>query len=351
MRYATLAPWVVLGIASACSQAHDQELPPELPDAPDAGDDLPTIGPVASCFVDIGSETGEEPDYDQFGPTVGSHCAGTNHQAITGVERVVFLGDSVTVGSPPTHSSNFFRSLVADALASRFGLEPPSATWKAYDSFSGTSLVRQSGAFWSCAEWGARIDDLMEDGTQIADCFPEELRDQRTLVIMTVGGNDLASIAKDGIEGETYADIQAKTEGITAKLVDVMHHLKDPIEFPGGNYVVFANPPEFTDGTGDTLVCPAASLAGFDGSWENPAELVALVAYMVEEYMRVAVETESDLVFFLESFCGHGFNHDDPDGACYRGDDAELWFDFTCIHPNPVGHEALANLFLSVVDE
>ncbi len=318
----------------------------------DAGAPAPSApGPAAECFADIGSEHGVAPDYDQFEPAIGSHCAGTDHQDIEGVERVVFLGDSVTVGSPPTHSSNFYRSLLADALAERFGLEPPSAAWKSYDAFSGTSLAQQSGAFWSCAEWGARIDDLMEDGTQIADCFPEEVRDQRTLVIMTVGGNDLASITKDGIEGVPYADIQADTEGIAAKLVAAVEYLKDPEVFPAGNFLVFANPPEFTDGTGDTQSCPAASLAGFDSSWEHPEELVALLSYLVEEYMRLAVDTGSDMVFYLESFCGHGFNHDDPTNACYRGDDAELWFDFTCIHPNPTGHEALAELFMAVIEE
>ncbi|MEQ9323824.1 MAG: hypothetical protein RIF41_31965, partial [Polyangiaceae bacterium] len=41
------------------------------------------------------------PDYDQFMPVVDSHCLGTDHQDITNVEHVVFLGDSVTVSTPP----------------------------------------------------------------------------------------------------------------------------------------------------------------------------------------------------------------------------------------------------------
>ncbi|NJK32083.1 MAG: hypothetical protein HC927_06510 [Deltaproteobacteria bacterium] len=41
------------------------------------------------------------PDYTGLDVIVGSHCLGTNHQDITDIERVVFLGDSVTVGTPP----------------------------------------------------------------------------------------------------------------------------------------------------------------------------------------------------------------------------------------------------------
>ena len=42
------------------------------------------------------------PDYDQFSPVIGSHCLGTNHQDIRGVQKLVFVGDSVTKGTPPT---------------------------------------------------------------------------------------------------------------------------------------------------------------------------------------------------------------------------------------------------------
>jgi hypothetical protein len=73
--------------------------------------------------------------------------------------------------------------------------------------------------------------------------------------------------------------------------------------------------------------------------------------WMMEQYMAVAVETNSDLVFVLESFCGHGFRHDDPQNGCYRGPDAERWFDATCIHPNPTGHGVLADMFLEIVEE
>ena len=67
--------------------------------------------------------------------------------------------------------------------------------------------------------------------------------------------------------------------------------------------------------------------------------------------MSIAVDTGTDMLILLETFCGHGFNYDDPDGRCYRGPDAELWFDLTCIHPNPIGHAVIADMFFNVVQE
>lgn len=315
--------------------------------AVDAG--APDVAAVLdACFAGIASQTGVEPDYVPFAPTIGGHCAGTNHQDIVGVERVVFLGDSVTVGSPPTTSGDFYRNRLAERLAARFDLQAPGATWKAYDPLGGTSLARTSGDFASCAKWGARTDDLQQ---QIDDCFPVEERAKRTLVVMTIGGNDVAAFTKDGLDGVPLADITVDVQQIVQLLDDAVARLKDPAQFPGGVHVVFANPPEFTDGTGDTQSCPAASVAGFSGAWEDPAALAELVVYMLDEYMRIAVQHDADLVFFLETFCGHGYHHDDPQAACYRGAGAERWFDATCIHPNPTGHGVLADLFYAVVAE
>jgi hypothetical protein len=67
--------------------------------------------------------------------------------------------------------------------------------------------------------------------------------------------------------------------------------------------------------------------------------------------MKVAVDTGRDMIFKLEEFCGHGWRRDDTNLTCYRGPDAELWFDITCIHPTPLGHHALAGMFQAVIEE
>jgi len=67
--------------------------------------------------------------------------------------------------------------------------------------------------------------------------------------------------------------------------------------------------------------------------------------------MKTAVDTGTDMILLLEHFCGHGYRNDDPEAPCYLGPDAPRWFDLTCIHPNPAGHQELANMFQAVVDE
>ena len=333
--------------------------PDDVPGSPDAGAPgapdaaVPTGTPAKDCFA-AAFETPPElgPDYDQYGPKVGSHCQGTNHQDIGGIERVVFIGDSVTVGSPPTTDADFYRSRLADALAARFGIEAPSPLWKTVNIFDGRSFLQESGAFASCAKWGARTDDLLRDSTQIEDCFPPASRDKRTLVIMTIGGNDISSITQDGIDGVPIPDIWVKVEEFVGLLRDAVHWFyDDPSKFPNGVFVVYGNMYEFTDATGDVASCPAAGLAGFGEPWDDFEAHADMVIWANEQYLQIAVETGADMLFNLEQFCGHGFNHDNPESPCYRGPDSERWFDDTCIHPNPTGHRQLADMFLAVVDE
>jgi lysophospholipase L1-like esterase len=78
--------------------------------------------------------------------------------------------------------------------------------------------------------------------------------------------------------------------------------------------------------------------------------MTAGYAYVNQAMAELAVEFSRDQVFLWEGFCGHGFRADDPDGPCYRGAESPIWFDGTCIHPNPDGHAALAEMVLSVVD-
>ena len=307
---------------------------------------------AARCFADAyASAPPIAPNYEAAMATIGSHCFGTNHQSITGVERVVFLGDSVTAGTQPTLSAQFYRSIVADGLATRFGLTPPSAVWKTTNPLTGTSSVRESGAFASCAEWGGDTNDLLSPGTQIGECFPESRRGLRTLVIMTVGGNDVADITRHGVEGVPIPDIWDEVRTFVQQLEDAIRWLKEPGRFPAGVDVVFGNMYEFTDGTGVVTDCDAARLAGFSSDWDDPSILADMVVYAEEQYMRIAVETGSDMIFLFEEFCGHGFNHGDSTAPCYRGPGTPLWFDVSCTHPNPAGHQAIADMFLAVVDE
>ena len=308
-------------------------------------------GGIGQCFVDDFVGPAPLPNYDQFGVVYGEHCLGSNHQDIMQVDRVVFLGDSVTVGTPPSPVGDYYRSRLADALADRFALDTGASygLWKTPNAIEGTSLVRNSGDFWSCSKWGARNDDLMSP--QIEDCFPAEFDDSRTLVIMTMGGNDLAAWARDFADGTPVAEVWMEAEEMVAYKREAIEFLTDTERFPNGNMVVFANVYEFTDATGNLMSCDLSGLAGFDQPVPTPTDLLIVVGWIQEQYAKIAAETQTDFVFMFESFCGHGFAADDPRSPCYRGPGSENWFDLTCIHPTPTGHGAIADMFLAVIDE
>jgi len=318
-----------------------------------AGGALTATQCFANEYVNPISSTG--PNYDQYSPTLGSHCRGTNHQNISGIERVVFLGDSVTVGTPPTNLNvnDVYRAILAKKLATRFGLTPPGFGWGGANPLDGQALPRESGDFVSCSKWGARVDDLMRDNHQVEDCIPPNKRHLKHLVVMTMGGNDIASITKAGggaMPEKTVAELQVQAQQMIDDLRAAVAWMKNPANVPGGVDVVFANNYEFTDGTGETASCPGASLAGIE-PWTDVQAQTRLVVWIEEQYLKIAKDTGSDMVFMLESFCGHGYKRNDPAALCYRGPNQPLWFDGTCIHPNAAGHAALAELFFQTIAE
>jgi lysophospholipase L1-like esterase len=375
-------------------------------------------------------------------------CAGTNHQDIQGVTKVVFFGDSVTQGTPNDEhllcvdNEHFYRNRLAEFLADHFGLDRGNgldwAAWKTYScQYNGEPGRVESGDFKNCAKWGARTDDLLGEtscgryngderarccevcchgGTcgdggqciraagspetdafcgrssnkQVDQCVPEGQSPEVPLFVFTMGGNDIAAISQDGSQidpntPEGMAEIEAGYPSMWALahrtidyLEEALRFMKDPARFPNGSYVVFANPFEFTDGTGDVGACqpevieipltpdfslrldltsygiPLAELAGF-GDWARPEVQQEIVVWILEQYMRLAVEFQVDLAWMLESFCGHGYvatgADADMSNRCYRPDDPSRWFDVTCIHPNERGHTEIFKLLRALVLE
>ncbi len=356
-------------VDTAADTAREDTAPPVDTAAPETGDTRDTAPPAetgdsgdtggssvpvtaADCFADLWD--GAAPvDYDQFAPVMGSHCMGTNHQDIVGVERVVFIGDSITVGSPPTAAEDWYRNQLADELATRFGLEAPAWEWENVDLFDGVVYTQDSGDFSSCARWGARTDDLLlEPHMQLETCIPEAEREKVTLIVLTIGGNDIYSLLEDVNAGVDEATLRATFTEATQLLRDAVDWIVEPGKFPNGVYLVFANTYDFTDADGAAEVseCPGAQLIGLDAPLQDPITW-SILAEAQESYLQMAVETGTDMVFLGEQFCGHGYNAADTTSRCNRGSDNALWLDLTCEHPNDAGHTAIAEMFLSVVDE
>jgi hypothetical protein len=108
---------------------------------------------------------------------------------------------------------------------------------------------------------------------------------------------------------------------------------------------------EFTDGTGEVESCDVSALAGFDKPVPAPEKLADMVIWANEQFLKIAVDYQIDMIFMLEEFCGHGFNADNPSAPCYRGPIQEQWFDLTCTHPNPTGHDQIQKMYMAVVNE
>lgn len=314
--------WLLL---SACRAVSEDQDPPATDWDPNA--------PLAErCFSGMGDPSqGDLPDYDPFGPVVPKHCQGTDHQEIRDLDRVVFLGDSITTGTPPTPEEGFYRNLLVAGLEAELG----------------HGLETQD-----CSRWGARVDDLMRDDDQIVSCLGDDsagVDERATLVVFTVGGNDMFAYAQDLLGGGTVEEVRANVDATIGLFEDALGALeRAKARFPNGLYVVFGNLYEFTDGTGDLSLCPTAEILGFDGVIPEIRDEYVRIN---EAWVRLAVQTQTDVVFMLEHFCGHGFLAGDPNNECFRGEDAENWFDPTCIHPTPTGHRELARMFQTVILE
>ena len=274
-------------------------------------------------------------------------CSGTSHQDFSGIDHVIFLGDSITVGTYPTPSVDFYRNRLAAQLAEHYGLTPPEESWQLVDYETDQSQVLRSGDFSSCARLGARTSELHDRSTQLQSCFTEDLWDQNLLVIMTMGGNDLSTITQDIIEGQPQESIWRLADRAVRNLDQGFAWLREP-RFTGRLQLVFSNLYEFTDGTGDAAACPMAEIFDLNVDVDDPF-LEEIIIWLESQYFELAKRYDFDMLFMQENFCGHGFHNDNPDGRCYLGPNTERWFDNTCLHPNPTGHAKIAELFWNVI--
>jgi hypothetical protein len=268
----------------------------------------------AACYPEFVEFLGI--DIDALGLPVGEHCAGSAQQDFEGIERVVFLGDSISagVGAP---AGQGYRDILSERLRERY-----------------PGIVVDD-----CSRGGSVVADLL--GAQIPQCFPEA-EERRTLVVFTSGGNDVVGLA---FSKATVEEAQPDVDRIVGRLRETLAWLQDPANVPGGVRVVYANVYEFTDATGLLDGCRLLAASGLSGTWLDGLEVYARLE---TGYAQAAVDAGTDVMFLEELFCGHGFNRDDPTGPCYerRG---ELWLSNDCIHPNATGHAQIADAFWAII--
>ena len=105
---------------AACSNTETEEFHPSTIET------LQTT--YATCFPHIVEGFGNPyTDIDNY--PLEPTCSGTKRQDFASVEHVVFLGDSITVGTYPTPNDDFYRSILANQLAAHYHLTPPDEDW------------------------------------------------------------------------------------------------------------------------------------------------------------------------------------------------------------------------------
>lgn len=139
-----------------------------------------------------------------------------------------------------------------------------------------------------------------------------------TLVVMTVGGNDVRKNLDGDLEGELLQDA-------VARLREVDAFFDDAKRFPDGVSTYLATVYDPTDGAGKTKTC----------FQKSPAPAGVIVTWR-DAYLALGRSAKIAVVDLHGLFAGHGVAA------------SESWF-ADCVHPNDEGHRKAADLISALM--
>jgi lysophospholipase L1-like esterase len=223
-----------------------------------------------------------------------------------GVSTVLFVGDSMTVGTGVDDSERW-ATLIQPELKARFG-----------DDLRFIDLSRPG-------ETANLLYELLLPRTAGQHEGPLQ---GGILVMGTVG---LADLIRDVRREDPKARLMDDLVAIDA-------WLDDPARFPDGAWMFLANIYDTTDGT------------NIDCSGERDiTDALAIVHDANAAHLELAQAHDWAWVDAHGHFLGHGERFDDPTYEHHDPDDPTKWY-VDCLHPDPRGHEEMFRLFLSAVD-
>ncbi len=247
-----------------------------------------------------------------------------DHFPPTEAARVVFLGDSITAGYGIDQDKNTYTSLLERNNGGK------------YPDYDGQDLKARFGRLevLHVARNGATTETLIAQQLPNVDAAWGAGLPGPTLVVITIGGNDLTEALFTG------GDVNQAADTIVSNLEQIVDFFHDPARFPDGAYVYVTNVYEPTDGTGQVDEC----FFGLDLT-----SVIPTFERLAADSLALARDQGWAWVDLRGHFLGHGFRYDQQ-GPWTDEEDPTLWFQEDCIHPNVRGHHELRRLFLAAID-
>jgi len=289
---------------------------------------------LAACTPDSGSATDDSAAADDSGPGVDDNADPDVHTylppdyAPSDPKRVIFLGDSITAGYGASDTSLQYSALLQQNDDATWPDEQGDDLATVFPGLTEVVDVSRAGAT-TDTELSQQIPKLDDKMT-----FPAE---GQSLVVMTIGGNDITSLLMSG-----SADYTEPLQTIQDNLREIVTYFQDASRFPDGAYIYVTNVYDPSDGTGQADEC----FYGLDLS-----TLIDAMEQTNTDSEAMAEELGFSWVDLHGHFLGHGYNGDDEQNPYYMGDDYELWFYSDCIHPDDAGHNQIRRLFMAAIQD
>ncbi len=243
------------------------------------------------------------------------------------VSRLIVMGDSISTGTGASKTSLSYYALLD---------QNDDSTWPAEAATDLKSYYGHDVTVVDVAQDGATTSTLIQ---QEVPNLEQELPAPkgRSMVVITIGGNDLLGAMAPGGGDPTGAVLTNAIQNITA----TVQALQDTTKFPDGTSIYLMDVYDPSDGVG--------SAQGCFYNLSFPQFVTALDTWK-QKYVQLGQQMRFAVIDALGAFHGHGFHYDDPSNQYYQAKDPTLWFAPDCIHPDDRGHDEIRRLFYEAVD-
>jgi lysophospholipase L1-like esterase len=245
--------------------------------------------------------------------------------------QLAILGDSVAAAAGVQHRNAFDGLLVANDDAR-------------YPDFAGKDLAHVASRELVVVDL-ATIAAKSEEIVRQAEAVPPNPTG-RTLILMSVGLNDLRDDLRELLDRQIVAD---RARLAAAAIARIAAHFANRALYPHGYDIGVLGWYDPTDGIGripkepqylEHWICVVLALLdpGGNNLADNMRHYTAALA------RHLGPREDVTLIDLYSRFVGHGVNHAQQSGPYYRPEDPSRWLLGDCLHPNLRGHDVIRRL-------